>query len=701
MQQESRIAQTQPEHTAQGARPTRPKGRYIPALDGIRTLAVAAVVLYHLNVPWAQGGMLGVTVFFVLSGYLITHLLVAEVGATGTIDLKGFWIRRLRRLLPLTVTVIVATACLCTVFNHVMLTKMRSDILPSLFFFNNWWQILHQVSYFNNVGDPSPLTHFWSLAIEEQFYLVWPIALMAAVRAGAGRPAVRRATLALACLSALAMAVLYSPAVDPSRVYYGTDTRAFSLMFGAWLALIPQRRLSAAVVWRRIAGLAGRLDRKAAEPAGTEGPALAAPAPAWFGSVPEPLRRAPLDILGVLGFAGLFLMCGLTNGYDAFAYRGGTLAATLLATALIGACSRPESLIARFFALKPFVWLGKRSYGIYLWHYPLLLLMNPASNVDAAPWWAYAVQIAIVVAVSALSYRFIETPFRYGALGAFIRHVREGGKAAAVSTLRGRAVPVAACAVAVVFAFGGIVFVPDTSALSAEGAALLQGGSGSASASASPQGSAAQAQDRQVSAEAAPSTDNGGFPEGSYDILMVGDSVSLRLVPYFEKTFPHGHIDAMKNRQFDAGRKVYEGYLDQNLAGKIAVFALGTNGPVNDAMIDSVMADTGDKRVVVFVNTRAPESWISQTNQAIARAKERYSNVRVVDWYSHSAGRNDLFDGDGTHLSEKGAQEYTNLIYETVKGVLPLHPEDYADTPAVGAAKTAAEAAVKGIASIS
>ena len=168
--------------------PTRPKSRYIPALDGLRTLAVVAVVLYHLNLTWAQGGLLGVTIFFVLSGYLITRLLLNEVAKTGRIDLKSFWIRRIRRLFPAVVTVVVVTCALCTIFNHVMLTKMRPDILPSLLFFNNWWQIAQDVSYFNALGDPSPLTHFWSLAIEEQFYLIWPPLLFAMVSMHMSKP---------------------------------------------------------------------------------------------------------------------------------------------------------------------------------------------------------------------------------------------------------------------------------------------------------------------------------------------------------------------------------------------------------------------------------------------------------------------------------------------------------------------------------
>lgn len=241
--------------------PARPKSRYIPALDGLRTLAVVAVVLYHLNLTWAQGGLLGVTIFFVLSGYLITRLLLNEVAKTGHIDLKSFWIRRIRRLFPAVVTVVVVTCALCTIFNHVMLTKMRPDILPSLLFFNNWWQIAQDVSYFNALGDPSPLTHFWSLAIEEQFYLIWPPLLFAMVSMHVSKPNTRRVVLGLAAVSALAMMVLYNPAADPSRVYYGTDTRVFSLLLGAWMAFIPDRDLAPVRLAHRLG-----LDRLASAP---------------------------------------------------------------------------------------------------------------------------------------------------------------------------------------------------------------------------------------------------------------------------------------------------------------------------------------------------------------------------------------------------------------------------------------------------
>ena len=310
--------------------------------------------------------------------------------------------------------------------------------------------------------------------------------------------------------------------------------------------------------------------------------------------------------------------------------------------------------------------------------------MNPVANINDTPWWQYILQVLLVVAVAECSYRFIETPFRKGAFGRTVSELRDGTTTPA-SWVRAHIPVCAVCGVVLVVALGGLVFVPDTSALSGEGAEILN-----------KEAKNEKPQDQQAADDT--DKDNDGFPDGSYDLLMIGDSVSLRAVDSFDGVFPHSHIDAEKGRQFDAGRATFEGYIQQNLAGKIVVFALGTNGLVTDAQIDAIMADAGNQRTVVFVNTRSPQPWVGATNQAIANAATRYKNVRVIDWYGYSANRNDLFDGDGTHLSNAGVAEYLKLIHDTVKKDLPVHPEDHVNDPQPAAVKSAADALVNALA---
>lgn len=604
------------------------KSRYIPALDGLRAFAVLAVIAYHMRMPWAPGGLLGVTIFFVLSGYLITSLLLIEYDNTKKIDLPQFWLRRIRRLVPAIIFVIVCTIVLCTIFNHALLTKMRPDIVPSLLFFNNWWQIFHDVSYFEALGAPSPLAHFWSLAIEEQFYLIWPVVLFISMKVGAKKTTLRNATLVLALLSALEMALLFNPTADPSRVYYGTDTRAFSLLIGAWLAFVwPSHML----------GAKGsiRLTKQV---------------------------RTILDAVGGVALVGLLLMVALSNGFSPFLYRGGLVLCSLLTAVVIAVMVHPASRVGRIAGSAPLVWIGKRSYGIYLWHYPLLLLMNPNPSVET-PWWLYLLQLAVVFACAAFSYRFVENPIRKGAIGRLVKSAQEH-TINWTTWIRLRIVPFVGALALVVVAIGGLIFVPSTSAL--EGGDILK-----------------QAEEQQnkdqanaPASEANPETSADEKPK--LDVLMIGDSVSVRAIPYFDKTFPHGAIDAAVNRQFYAAQEIYNSYKDQKVVGNIVVFALGTNGPVDTVQVDALIADIGTDKQIWFINTRSPLDWVQATNDAIADAVSRHGNTHLIDWYGASAGREDLFDGDGTHLTEEGAQFYVELIYAAIGNLLPAHPEDTA-----------------------
>ncbi|MGN0261721.1 MAG: acyltransferase family protein [Eggerthellaceae bacterium] len=598
------------------------KGRYIPALDGLRAFAVLAVIAYHMGFAWAPSGLLGVTVFFVLSGYLITSLLLIEWDNNGRINLPQFWLRRVRRLFPAIVFVIMCSAALFTIFDHSLLTKLREDLAAALLWFTNWWYILRDVSYFEALGAPSPLTHFWSLAIEEQFYLVWPLIMVGCHKLGLSRKAMGGGTLVLALLSALEMALLFSPDADPSRVYYGTDTRAFSLLIGGFMAF----------AWPSV------------RPGGQDGRTLSKNA------------RTALDGAGVAAFAGLVIMIATLDDNSPFLYHGGLLLASMLTAVVIAALAHPESIFARVMAAKPLVWIGVRSYGIYLWHYPLLLLMIPVSKVTDTPWYLYPVILAVIFACAAFSYRFVENPIRRGALGRFAKQIREH-RTTIPAWLRTHILPTAVTGALACVCIGGLIAVPDTSAI--EGADLL-----------TEEGPQVAGLDSLETGDAASTSET-----PKLDVLLIGDSVSVRSIPYFQETFPYGAIDAEINRWFGTGIEVFQGYLDQDVVGDVVVFALGTNGPVSDEEFDELMKLAGPDREVFFVNTRSPQSWVLESNEALQRGAERYANAHIIDWYNTSYGRGELFDGDGTHLSEEGAQFYISMIDDAIAPYLPEHAE--------------------------
>jgi len=315
---------------------------YLPGLDGLRAIAVLAVIAYHLSFSWAQGGLLGVGLFFVLSGYLITDILVGEYRRHRGIHLPQFWIRRAKRLLPALFVMLFVTMGWVTLLDRAQLPSMRSDLAPAVFYYSNWWFIFQHVSYFAKFGPPSPLGHLWSLAIEEQFYLVWPFLILAGLRWVRDRRLLIVIILAAAAASAVEMAVLFSPDGNPTRIYDGTDTRAFALLIGAALALaLPRDRV--------------------------------------FGEI-SPSARRFLELMGALALAGIFVMFWRTNEYSAFLYQGGLVLFSVLSALAIAVTVHPGTRLGSVLGWSPLRWIGERSYGIYLWHYPVIVLTTPLNS---------------------------------------------------------------------------------------------------------------------------------------------------------------------------------------------------------------------------------------------------------------------------------------------------------------------------------
>jgi len=375
--------ETEPERPAarDRVRDRTPSFAYQPALDGLRALAVLGVLLYHAGVSWAPGGFLGVDAFFVLSGFLITSLLVDEWRTRGRIDFRAFWARRARRLLPALLLVVIAVGAYAVfVARPDELERIRGDELGSLLYIANWRQ-LFESSYFAKLATPSPLLHTWSLGIEEQWYLVWPLALVLMLRVTAGRRwAVICITVALAFGSAALMAALFDPG-DPSRVYYGTDTRAQALLLGAVLAFLVTRP-------RR------RRPRQASATASLIG----------------------LECAGILAFVYLGWLWTHVADSSTWLYTGGFLVEGLAVAALIAAATRPYSpILGPLLCLAPLRAIGRISYGVYLWHWPVYVYLTPArTGLDDAA--LLVVRLAATFALALLSYRLVEQPIRHRTL---------------------------------------------------------------------------------------------------------------------------------------------------------------------------------------------------------------------------------------------------------------------------------------------
>lgn len=369
--------------------------RYMPGLDGLRGVAVLAVIAYHLKIDWASGGLLGVGVFFTLSGYLITDILL-ERWSERRLSLKEFWFARARRLLPALFLVLIVVMAWVTIGNPAQLATLRGEAIASALFVSNWWFIFQDVSYFAQFGPPSPLGHIWSLGVEEQFYIIWPWMLLGGLAIfGAGQagprgkrrrlqPRLAVATLVLALISIILMVVLYKPGPDSMRAYEGTDTRAFGLLIGAALAMVwPSRRLISKV---------------------------------------SSQARNTLDLIGAAGLLMIILLIIVTDEFSPFIYRGGLVLLSIATAMVVASVAHPSSRMGLALGIRPLRWIGVRSYGIYLWQSPIILLTTPALAAFDLP--RAVVQVGATFLIAALSWKYLEDPIRHGAIGKLWRRAR-------------------------------------------------------------------------------------------------------------------------------------------------------------------------------------------------------------------------------------------------------------------------------------
>ena len=606
-------------------RPVEGTSSYLPGLDGIRAIAVMAVIAYHLNFGWAAGGLLGVQVFFVLSGYLITDLLVAEYRRHAGIDLPQFWLRRARRLLPALFVMLFVTVGWATLFDRVQLSSLRSDLVPSIFYVSNWWFIFHHVSYFAKFGPPSPLGHLWSLAIEEQFYLVWPFVVLAGLHFFRRRGTLIALTLVAAAASALEMALLFSPDGDPTRVYDGTDTRAFGLLIGAALAFgLPRNRT--------------------------------------FVPVTRTARRV-LEAVGGASLVGIFLMFWLTNQYQPFLYRGGMVLLAVLTAVVIAVTVHPGTRMSSALGWDPLRWVGERSYAIYLWHYPVIVLTTP---LNAPPNLARAtLQIAASIGLAALSWRYVEQPVRHGALQRAWHRLRSRewsmprlrpvGWAVAGAVL----VNAAVCTVGL----GGLVAASAADPAS-QVTSILQ----------IPHHPTSTTTTSTVPNASTVPTTTAPPPPAGQGVTAIGDSIMVDAAPYLQQMLPGIAIDAQVGQQLYQVQDAVSQLKAEGVIGDRLILELGTNGPYSVAQLVALLTSLGPMRKIVLVNTRVPRPWQQQVNATIAAVAQSYPNTVMVDWYTASAPYPQYFYPDGVHLDPDGAKFYATLLVQALEAPLPQPP---------------------------
>jgi peptidoglycan/LPS O-acetylase OafA/YrhL len=639
--------------------PVKRNQRYMPGLDGLRAIAVLAVIAFHLGFGWAPGGLLGVGIFFTLSGYLITDILLSQLAQRNRIDLPRFWLARARRLLPALFAMLALVLAWVTIFGPAQPDQFRKAVVSAVFYVNNWEQIVANVSYFARFAPEGPLNHLWSLSVEEQFYIFWPFLLLLGVKVvherplpSGVRPRLALLAIAAALASSIEMAILYHPSLDPSRIYYGTDSRAAGLLFGCALAMVwPSRRLS-----RRIA----------------------------------PQARNLLDGLGVLGLAVIALMIWQVGEFDRFLYQGGFLVLSLATVLALMPLTHPACRLGKIVGAPPLRWVGVRSYGIYLWQTPVIVLTGPGSRPPESL-AGKVLQAAAILFIAGLSWRFLEEPIRHGAIGRFFARRRALGWKWETFAPPMRALIVTAGLVVVVAAAG----MAGLNSTSAEGNGVRVAEARAAGTTKPPPLTRAQAEDSTRSSCKA--------------VVHIGDSTSEGLD---NREYLPSELDRIPNRYAEVGvgethmevqgaRSIEERFEGQPNAQEVAaawkaegfegcwVLALGTNEAADVAAgstvglrerIEKMMAILGEDPVL-WVNVRSlvppgdpyAKGGMVEWDDELLRACATYPNMRVYDWATDA--KDDWFIEDGIHFTSPGYAARAQLIAQALAHAFPLKGE--------------------------
>lgn len=621
------------------------ESRYITGFDGIRSIAVIGVILYHLLPNQIKGGYLGVPIFFVLSGYLITDLLQQEWAINQKINIKQFYLRRMKRLYPALIGLLLFSTTYITLFQRNLLTNIRAVIVTSLLYVNNWWQIFNGMSYFDRFANESPFTHIWSLAVEGQHYLFWPLLFVLLRKYLKNWWKIFGVLLLASVISAGLMALLYVPGSDPSRVYYGTDTRIFSIWLGCALGFVwPSTRLKQ--------------------------------------DIPEKAKQI-FNVAGGLSLLLIGIAFIFWDDYLSFLYRGGFFLFSLFSMVLVAVTAHPGASWNKWLTNPLFTWMGKRSYGIYLYQFPIMIFYeNKIKNVGEKPITNAIIELILIFGIAELSYRFIEEPFRKFDYPKFLETLKKPAE-----WKKTVALPVI---FVLVVSMVGIIIAPSKSA-SEEQTALQQrieknkkiaDDSKKPTTATSSTEEATETSSSQTETEASSTeetqpkekSENYGLSAAALErgqnlsITGFGDSVLLDAADELQSVFPNIVVDGEVGRQLYDSLPFITDLSEKGLLGDNVLVSLGTNGAFTENQFDEVMAAFGNRQIY-WLNVRVPtRRWQNDVNNTLGKMAEKYDNLTLIDWYDYSNDNDDWFYEDQVHPNEEGIYYYISLVATTILG---------------------------------
>jgi peptidoglycan/LPS O-acetylase OafA/YrhL len=634
-------ADTHVPHRSRGARLP-----YLPGLDGLRAISVLAVLLYHYRGDRSllRGGFLGVEVFFVISGYLITSLLLAETQARHRVDLRHFWNRRIRRLWPALMTMMLITGLVVAVFYHEDLGRLRGDLAFG-FYGENWWHIVHGVSYVDlaaDAGRRQPFQHLWSLAVEEQFYVFWPLIFTFGM--WLGRRRLRIMTMCIAMLSWMAM-VWFAVHGNQNHAYLGTETRAYGPLVGALLAFYypPKRR------------------------------------PVKVG----PSARAILDGAAVAALLGLLVLFLTASQTSTWLYVLGFLLTDLFTVVLITVIVSPAATVGRLLGSRPLRWIGLRSYGIYLWGIAIFEFTRPGLDLHAPSAVVLALRVLLVTAVVEVSYRYIETPVRSGAFASAWNELRAAtGARRRRLQQRWRVAGAVVVVTAVSVGAAAAAARPPDNLQITGGHTAVGGGDCVVTAKCSfptaPPPSSIPGDTRTTRGVTKRTTRTATattVPFAGWKVSGVGDSVLLGAAVDVEHTLtgPAGGgvlINAAVSRHAGTCIQVLQAMADKSLLAPLVIVHCGNNGALGVGFVDQVMQIAGPRRLVMFVNLKVPRSWQDTDNAELAHDVTRYKNARIFNWNEIGSllnPQNAYFYTDGYHLRPVGREFYATHVLKALQ----------------------------------